>query len=79
MYPSHESVSVDIPASEFRCKIPQDVDVLILPSDLRCFVKCLEGRLCVNPGRLAKGLGGGTYARVLINTDKNVLAQIVRI
>ena len=68
-----------MPSFEFGCKLSSELDVLIVPSDLRSFVKCLQGRLCINPGRLAKGLGGGTYARVLINSEKKATAQIVRI
>jgi DNA polymerase alpha subunit B len=36
--------------------------VLLLPSKLHHFAKEVGGCLCVNPGPLAKGAVGGTYA-----------------
>ncbi|KAG7230397.1 hypothetical protein INR49_024503 [Caranx melampygus] len=41
-------------------------DVLIIPSELRYFIKDVVGCVCVNPGRLTKGQVGGTYGRLLI-------------
>ena len=46
-------------------------DILVLPSDLNSFAKLLpmaspdsEQCLCINPGRLVKGHGGGTFAHI---------------
>ncbi|XP_076824665.1 DNA polymerase alpha subunit B-like [Clavelina lepadiformis] len=81
LYPPHESMPFDVLAAEQGCQLPNDVDVLLLPSDLKTFVKCLNGRVVVNPGRLAKGLSGGTYTRLVIaGTSKmRVGAEIVKI
>ena len=42
-------------------------DVFILPSDLKTFVEDVDGVVCVNPGRLARGGGGGTLAKIVIH------------
>ncbi|KAB5545195.1 hypothetical protein DKX38_013307 [Salix brachista] len=46
-------------------------DFLILPSDMKYFIKVnikpRQGQrkiICINPGRLAKGEGGGTFAEL---------------
>lgn len=85
LYPPHESVPMDLINSEFGTRMPNDrlPDLLILPSDLRCFAKCVNGHVCLNPGRLTKGETGGTYARVLMETSDggkvNIVAEIVKI
>lgn len=42
-------------------------DVMILPSRLACLAKDISGTLAVNPGTLAKGSGGGTFAEITIH------------
>nr|CAB3264998.1 DNA polymerase alpha subunit B-like [Phallusia mammillata] len=85
MYPPHESVPFDNINSEFRIKMPSDrlPDLLIMPSDLRCFAKLIQGRVCINPGRLTKGETGGTYGRILAesapNNTVNIIAEVVKI
>lgn len=41
-------------------------DILILPSQLKHFVKNVQGTVCINPGFLCKNQTGGTYARVIM-------------
>lgn len=84
LYPSHESVNVDWVAAEQYGAIPQRPDLTILPSDLKCFVKNISGCVCVNPGRLAKGMTGGTFAQLLIEPAESenkveISAQVVKI
>lgn len=43
------------------------ISVLLLPSKLTPFVKDVGGALCINPGTLTKGGGGGTYAMLNIH------------
>ncbi|XP_047537222.1 DNA polymerase alpha subunit B [Vanessa atalanta] len=66
-----------------HAQLPAAPHVLLLPSNFRYFVKEVNGCVVVNPERLAKGVGGGTFARLLITPDINppggVAAQIVRI
>lgn len=45
-------------------------DVLILPSKLTHLIKDFNGSLIVNPGSLAKGSSGGSYAELSIHPLK---------
>lgn len=48
--------------------MPVSPDLLITPSRLATFAKELGNHtLAVNPGQLARGTGGGTYASLTIN------------
>uniref|UniRef100_A0A0E9WT40 DNA polymerase alpha subunit B n=1 Tax=Anguilla anguilla TaxID=7936 RepID=A0A0E9WT40_ANGAN len=47
-------------------QMPVTPDVLLVPSELRYFIKDVIGCVCINPGRLTKGQVGGTYGRLLI-------------
>lgn len=42
-------------------------DVLIVPSKLAPLVTDVFGTLVINPGQVAKGTNGGTYADITIN------------
>ncbi|XP_031561015.1 DNA polymerase alpha subunit B-like [Actinia tenebrosa] len=91
LHPTSEDINMDYEKFASHASLPCTPDILILPSDLRYFTKDILGCLCVNPGRLAKGQVGGTYARIYVNpntehTDKslshilsNSLAEVVRI
>ena len=46
-------------------------DILIIPSKLVPFAKEINGTLVINPGPLAKGNGGGTYAEVTVHPMKH--------
>ncbi|KNA16145.1 hypothetical protein SOVF_091810 [Spinacia oleracea] len=72
LYPQAESVPLDFSIAPEALNISSIPHILILPSDLAPFVKVLSLNeeieeqervkcLCVNPGRLAKGIGGGTF------------------
>ncbi len=45
-------------------------DVLIMPSRLLPLAKNVKGSLVVNPGPLAKGTSGGTFAELTIHPMK---------
>lgn len=91
LHPPAEDVNVDYEQFEKYALLPYNPDILILPSDLRYFAKETLGCLCINPGRLTKGLVGGTYAKVWvkpspIHEDKlsspilsSSVAQVIRI
>ena len=54
-------------------------DVILTPSDLQPFARFLSNQsLFVNPGRLTKGKGGGSYALVQFNS-KGHKVQITKI
>lgn len=90
LQPPAEDVNIDYTHFEPYAVMPISPDVLVVPSDLRFFVKEVEGCLCVNPGRLVKGQAGGSYAKLhvkpskIANNDKSVAlnkttVQIVKI
>ncbi|XP_061900169.1 DNA polymerase alpha subunit B isoform X2 [Entelurus aequoreus] len=64
-------------------------DVLVIPSEMRYFVKDVIGCVCINPGRLTKGQVGGTYGRLMVkrtsaSADKKrvspcLAAQVVKV
>ncbi|XP_041352410.1 DNA polymerase alpha subunit B-like [Gigantopelta aegis] len=83
LYPPSEEVCVDFDHFEQAGRIPVKPHVLIVPSDLRYFIKDIKGCCCVNPGRLAKGQVGGTYCRLVItpsgSQSPNIAAQVIRV
>ncbi|XP_002731400.1 DNA polymerase alpha subunit B-like [Saccoglossus kowalevskii] len=66
LYPPADEVNIDYEYFDHYAKMQVTPDVLILPSDLRFFIKDVSGCVCINPGRLTKGQIGGTYGRLLI-------------
>ncbi|XP_022776256.1 DNA polymerase alpha subunit B-like isoform X6 [Durio zibethinus] len=76
LYPPAEGVPLDFSLAPEALNISSVPDLLILPSDIKYFVKVVslggtsEGEeqmkkcVCINPGRLAKGEGGGTFVEL---------------
>ncbi|TKY47740.1 DNA polymerase alpha subunit B [Spatholobus suberectus] len=73
LYPPAESVPLDFSFAPEALQLSSIPDVLILPSDIKYFVKVLSSEneginhmkcIAVNPGRLAKGEGGGTFVEL---------------
>uniref|UniRef100_A0A8C0G2D9 DNA polymerase alpha subunit B n=1 Tax=Chelonoidis abingdonii TaxID=106734 RepID=A0A8C0G2D9_CHEAB len=87
LYPPSEEMNVDYENFYNYIPLPVTPDVLIVPSELRYFVKDVLGCVCVNPGRLTKGQVGGTYSRLYIqkqDTEEErkspcIAAQVVKI
>ncbi|XP_036182588.1 DNA polymerase alpha subunit B isoform X3 [Myotis myotis] len=88
LYPPQEDMAIDYESFYAYAQLPVTPDVLIVPSELRYFVKDVLGCVCVNPGRLTKGQVGGTYGRLYIRRQTMdgegrrspcVAAQVVRI
>lgn len=50
-------------------------DVLIIPSKLTPLVSDVLGTLVINPGHIAKGTKGGTYANITINPINETTLQ----
>uniref|UniRef100_A0A4W4FCE3 DNA polymerase alpha subunit B n=1 Tax=Electrophorus electricus TaxID=8005 RepID=A0A4W4FCE3_ELEEL len=69
LYPPAEEVSMDYEKFQQYGQMPLTPDVLIVPSELRYFIKDVIGCVCVNPGRLTKGQVGGTYGRLLLQQN----------
>ncbi|MCO5578485.1 hypothetical protein L7F22_032327 [Adiantum nelumboides] len=76
LYPPPAGVPLDLSRSSEALQLPQQVDILVTPSDLSPFVKPLSlpvkesqagsKTLCINPGRLAKGMYGGTFTDMVV-------------
>ncbi|KAL8559641.1 hypothetical protein ACOMHN_008352 [Nucella lapillus] len=67
LYPPSDDVNADLQEFEEHVRMSAIPHVLIIPSDLRYFIKDCSGCCCVNPGRLAKGQVGGTFARLVLH------------
>ncbi|XP_076314734.1 DNA polymerase alpha subunit B isoform X2 [Tachypleus tridentatus] len=68
LYPPTEEMCIDYENFELFAKLPVTPHILILPSDLRNFIKNVDGCCCINPERLTKGLVGGNFARIQVAT-----------
>ncbi|XP_069750264.1 DNA polymerase alpha subunit B isoform X2 [Narcine bancroftii] len=88
LYPPAEEMNVDYECFQLYAQLPVTPDILIMPSELRYFVKEVLGCVCTNPGRLTKGHVGGTFGRLLVQEQKSgkverqtpcVAAQVVKI
>uniref|UniRef100_A0A3Q4M7W5 DNA polymerase alpha subunit B n=1 Tax=Neolamprologus brichardi TaxID=32507 RepID=A0A3Q4M7W5_NEOBR len=66
LYPPADDLNMDYEKLQSFGQMPLTPDILVVPSEMRYFVKDVVGCVCVNPGRLTKGQVGGTYGRLLI-------------
>ncbi|KAG4989983.1 DNA polymerase alpha subunit B [Glycine max] len=73
LYTPAESVPLDFSLAPEALQLSFVPDILILPSDIKYFVKVLSSEneginhtkcIAINPGRLAKGEGGGTFVEL---------------
>ena len=62
LYPPSEELNLDFEKLEQHAMLEKAPHLLILPSDLIHFVRDINGTTVVNPGRLTKGVGPGTYS-----------------
>lgn len=53
-----------------KIAMPVSPDILLLPSELRHFVKSVNGTLAVNPGMLTKHNNGGTFSRIAVHAPR---------
>ncbi|KAK7868634.1 hypothetical protein R5R35_008442 [Gryllus longicercus] len=84
LYPPNESLNLDTKLWYDYCHLQFTPHILVLPSDLRAFIKEAFGCVLVNPEHLAKGLVGGSFARLEIKAVEKwnpscVAGQIVKI
>lgn len=67
LFPPSKTVNLDLKQQD-GWKMPVKADVLIVPSRLNAFcAPVLDTTMIVNPGQLAKGSTGGTYASMEIH------------
>jgi len=66
LYPGAEEMAMDFDLFSKYGKMDYLPHLLVLPSDLKYFVKDIKGCLTVNPGRNTKGHVGGSFARISV-------------
>jgi DNA polymerase alpha subunit B len=83
LHPPSEDVNVDYEQLELRAALDRVPHLLLLPSDLSHFVREVEGCTVVNPGRVTKGPGPGTFSRLKVKRQEgeglHTKVEIVRI
>lgn len=91
LYPPAEAIPLDFSLAPEALEMPSIPDILVLPSDLAHFVRVLsldetsEGEeqrkcLCINPGRLARGEGGGFFVEIQYRgSPDSTSASIIRL
>lgn len=66
LFPPAEGCQLSV-AHSGTLSLEQTPDVLLLPSQLNPFSKKIGDVLCINPGKLTKGNGAGTFARLAVH------------
>jgi len=83
LYPSSEEINVDYENLERYALLDKAPHLMILPSDLTHFVREITGTTVLNPGRLTKGTGPGTYSMVKMRRGEGgrleTMAEVIRI
>jgi len=83
LYPPSEELNVDFEKLEHFALLDKSPHLLVLPSDLTHFVREVTGSTVINPGRLTKGAGPGTYSLVRMRRGEGgrleTSAEITRI
>ncbi|XP_061783829.1 DNA polymerase alpha subunit B isoform X3 [Nerophis lumbriciformis] len=89
LHPPADELNMDYEKFHSFGRMPLTPDVLVIPSEMRYFVKDVIGCVCINPGRLTKGQVGGTYGRLMVkrtsaSADKKrvspcLAAQVVKV
>ncbi|XP_058462447.1 DNA polymerase alpha subunit B isoform X2 [Malaya genurostris] len=68
--PEHVPLDVDL-LNEFG-NLPSVPNIMICPGDLKCFVRDVNGCVCINPGHLVDHeTGEGTFARVVVRPPES--------
>jgi len=82
LYPPNIEQNIDYEHQEEHGLLSGQPHLLLLPSDLVYFARDLDACTVVNPGRVTKGTGPGTYSNILVKTENGkvcVRAEVVRI
>jgi len=62
LYPPSEDVNLDLERMEQFALLDESPHIMLLPSDLASFVREVGDTTVINPGRLTKGPGPGTFS-----------------
>jgi len=79
LYPPSEEVSLEHEQLEQHGSIHRPPHLLLLPSDLSHFVREVQGSTVVNPGRVTRGQGPGTWARAALTARGGGVAAAVEV
>jgi len=83
LYPPSEEINVDYENLERYALLDKAPHLMILPSDLAHFVREVSGTTVLNPGRLTKGTGPGTYSVIKMRKGEGgrleSMAEVIRI
>ncbi|KAM7535374.1 hypothetical protein Aperf_G00000097798 [Anoplocephala perfoliata] len=75
VHPAAEDLPLDYPLWWEHARLPSEHSphCIILPSRLRCFIKDVDGVVCVNPGLTSRvsGTSGGSYARLVFSSKSS--------
>ncbi|MCL4151470.1 UNVERIFIED_CONTAM: hypothetical protein GTU68_060424, partial [Idotea baltica] len=64
IYPPPEGICLNIEQADIHARLPFTPHIMITPSDLKGYVKDVEGCLFINPERLTKGKTGGCHCKL---------------
>jgi len=70
LHPPSEEVSIDYEQLEAKAMMHRVPHMLLLPSDLSHFVREVEKCTVINPGRITRGQGPGTFARLKLRKEE---------
>jgi len=87
LYPPAPGVNLDASLASEHLAMPSRLDILLAPSDLGPCAKAVRpaggqaAAVVVNPGRLSKGAGGGSFAHLHVHAPKEggAMADSVRV
>lgn len=83
LYPPSEDINLDLERVEQHALLEASPHLLLLPSDLATFVREVGATTVLNPGRLTKGAGPGTYSLLKMRRGEGggleTRAEIIRI
>lgn len=70
LHPPADDMNIDYPNFIKHAFFESKPDVLLLPSDLRYFVKNVSDTVVINPGKLGKG--SGTYFKMFLKPSEKL-------
>ncbi|CAK9291012.1 unnamed protein product, partial [Gordionus sp. m RMFG-2023] len=77
LQPPSLDINIDYELLQKYALLPKTPHLIILPSDLKYFVKNIEDCVAINPGRFIKGSFPGTFAEIIINKNIDNIYNIL--
>jgi hypothetical protein len=69
LFPAPEEISVDYSKFKENICFEKQPNVLFVRSELNPFIRLVGNTIFINPGKLTKGKGGGSYATIQLNSS----------